>query len=261
MCRGFFVSAAFLSGPVVAGTQRSSVSRFFTDACPSPPGTLRPPRLFKGKIEEDQMATRESSRSSNRTGTQGSNGDRSAFAWESGGRTAIIGAAVAGVAAGFAANIGRKFIVQFATGRTDWFESLKNEHAMTLAIFDKMEATRDDQTMMRATLLMQLKHALSKHALEEENVIYPALREADDAADADHLNSDHGYVKTYLYELDNIPNDSPVWLEKVREFRAMIQEHMAEEEERIFPQFHASLSEEQNKKLTHAMHKEGLKLA
>ncbi|WP_106639244.1 hemerythrin domain-containing protein [Allosphingosinicella vermicomposti] len=228
------------------------------------------------------MATRETSRSTSRSGgtsrsrtnnrSSNNNGsstgssprsgsESSAFSWDNGGRTAVIGAAVAGVAAGFAANIGRKFIVQFATGRGDWMESLKNEHEMTLAIFDKIEATRDDQTMMRGMLLMQLKHALSKHAMEEENVIYPALREANEGAEADHLNSDHGYVKTFLYELDNIEKTSPEWIAKVREFRTMLETHMEEEEERIFPEFHASLSEEQNKKLTAAMHKEGLKLA
>lgn len=235
------------------------------------------------------MATRETSRSRSRngetssrsrtsnksrsSGTSGNNdgsstsssqrsgSESSAFSWDNGGRTAVIGAAVAGVAAGFAANIGRKFIVQFATGRGDWMESLKNEHEMTLAIFDKIEATRDDQAMMRGMLLMQLKHALSKHAMEEENVIYPALREANEAAEADHLNSDHGYVKTFLYELDNIEKTSSEWIAKVREFRTMLEAHMREEEDRIFPEFHASLTEEQNKKLTAAMHKEGLKLA
>lgn len=202
-----------------------------------------------------------SENSSNARSDQRGGSGRSAFSWDNGGRTAVIGAAVAGVAAGFAANLGRKFIVQFATGRADWFESLRNEHEMTLAIFDKIEATRDDQTMMRGMLTIQLKHALSKHAMEEENVIYPALREANEAADADHLNSDHGYVKTFLYEMDNISKDSPAWLAKVKEFRTMLEAHIREEEDRIFPEFHSMLSEEQNKKLTQAMHKEGLKLA
>lgn len=196
----------------------------------------------------------------NKSSQKSTGSSKSAFNWSDNAGT-LIGVAAAGAAAGFAANLGRKFVVQFATGRGDWFESLKNEHEMVLKIFDKMEATRNDQTMMRSLLLTQLKHALGKHALEEENVIYPALREADEEADADHLNHDHGYVKTYLYELDTMENDSPEWKAKVREFREMTEKHIREEEDRIFPQFHASLSEEQNKKLTGAMHKEGMKLA
>ena len=35
-------------------------------------------------------------------------------------------------------------------------------------------------------------------------VVYPALRQADDKYDADLLEGEHGYVKTYLYELDQM---------------------------------------------------------
>lgn len=196
-----------------------------------------------------------------RTSNQNRTSSKSAFNWNNGNTGAVVGAAVAGAAAGFAAHLGRKFVVQMTTGRTDWFESLRNDHEMVLKIFGKIEDTRDDQTMMRSMLLMQLKHALSKHALEEENVIYPALRDANEASDADHLNHDHGYIKTFLYELETMAKDSPEWIGKVREFRSMTEKHIREEEDRIFPEFHDSLTEEQNKKLTTAMHKEGLKLA
>ena len=82
--------------------------------------------------------------------------------------------------------------------------------------------------------------------VEEENVVYPALREANLAHDADALNSEHGYVKTYLYELDNLPKDSPTGSPRVRDFRAMIQEHMRMEEDEVFPSFREALSAEQN---------------
>jgi hemerythrin superfamily protein len=132
---------------------------------------------------------------------------------------------------------------------------------MTLAIFDKIEATADDQTMMRSHLLAKLKYALTKHALEEENVVYPALRQANDTDEADDLTSDHGYVKTYLYELETLPNDDPQWIARVRDFRTMIEEHMREEENEIFPRLRGRLSEEQNAKLTAMMNKEGFKFA
>jgi hemerythrin superfamily protein len=169
---------------------------------------------------------------------------------------------VAGAALGFAANAGRKLFVQMTSGATgDWFDALKTEHKLTLAIFDKIEATDDSQTMMRSHLLAKLKYALTKHALEEENVIYPALRQADETDDADELTSEHGYVKTYLYELETLPNDSAQWLARVRDFRAMIEEHMREEENDIFPALRSKLSQEQNAQLTTMMNKEGFKFA
>src|SRR3546814_11167877 len=73
----------------------------------------------------------------------------------------------------------------------DWFEALKMEHEMALAIFDKIEATDDSQTMMRSHLLTKLKHALSKHAAEEEMVIYQALRQPGHGGQAAHIQPDH----------------------------------------------------------------------
>ncbi|MDB5699616.1 MAG: hemerythrin protein [Alphaproteobacteria bacterium] len=180
----------------------------------------------------------------------------------SGSAGVLVGAAVAGAAIGLAANVGRKLFVQFGSAAAgDWSEALKAEHQMTLAIFDKIEATEDAQTMMRSHLLAKLKYALTKHALQEENVIYPALREAGETAEADQLNADHGYVKTYLYELETMDKNEPNWLMRVGDFRTMIEEHMREEENDVFPRFRALLSEQKNKELTSLMNKEGFKFA
>jgi hemerythrin superfamily protein len=211
------------------------------------------------------MATRTQSRSSNRTSNrsgQGNNGSsrnnqRSAFSWgESAGPLLAVG--LAGAAIGIAANYGRKFVTQAVSGVSgDWDEVLATEHDMTLAVFDKMLATDSSQTWKRSMLLMQLTHALDKHAHEEEMVVYPALREADQAVEADQLNSEHGYIKTYLYELGQMPADDPLWLEKIREFRALVAEHAKMEEEQVFPAFKRSLDEEQNATITALVNKDG----
>ena len=210
------------------------------------------------------MATKTQSRQRGKSGSgsAGGSGEGSAFGWGSGNTGVLMGAAMAGAAVGIAANVGRKLFVQFTSGATgDWFDALKTEHQMTLAIFDKIEATDDSQTMIRSHLLAKLKYALAKHAHEEENVVYPALRQANLAHDADALNSEHGDVKTYLYELETIANDSPEWLARVRDFRSMIEEHMRMEENEVFPAFRALLSPEQNAKITAQMNKEGFKVA
>jgi hemerythrin superfamily protein len=196
------------------------------------------------------------------TKTQGRSGSDKLFDWDNGSTGVLVGAAVAGAAVGLAANMGRKLFVQMTSGATgDWVDALTTEHEMALAIFDKIEATADDQTMMRSHLLAKLKYALTKHALEEENVVYPALRQAGLTEEADELSSEHGYVKTYLYELETLPNDSPEWLARVRDFRTMIEEHMEEEENDIFPRFRSRLSDEQNAKISAMMNKEGFKFA
>lgn len=201
------------------------------------------------------MATRSRSKSAG-------NDNEGGFGWTGGQAGVLAAAAVAGAAVGLAANYGRKLVVQNMAGAAgDWAEALAAEHQAVLALFDKLEATGDEQTWIRAHTLTRIRNALGKHALEEENVIYPALREANEAHDADALNAEHGYIKTYLFELDNMPKAGPAWLARVCEFRAMLQEHMRMEEDEVFPAFRAGLTDEQSAKLTAAMMREGMKLA
>jgi hemerythrin superfamily protein len=174
----------------------------------------------------------------------------------------IAGAATAGAALGILAMLGRKAAVQAPTAFAgDWADALAAEHKAVLKLFDAMEATDARNTTKRTILLAQLKHALAKHDVEEGNVIYPALREAGRAEAADALTRDHGHVKQHLYDLDNMPKDSPEFLAKVRRFRADIEKHMTEEETNLFPALRAELSEAKNRQLTATMNKEGFKVA
>ena len=200
------------------------------------------------------MATRTRSTSARESG-----GNGNATGW-SGAQTGVLAAAaVAGAALGLAANYGRKIVVQNMTG--DWQETLEAEHAAVRVLFDKLEATEDGQSWVRAHCLTKIKNALGKHAIQEENVLYPALREANEAHDADALNGEHGYIKTYLYELDTMPKEGPAWLAKARELRAMLEEHMRMEEEQVFPAFKQNLSEEQNAKVTRLVNADGFWMA
>jgi hemerythrin superfamily protein len=210
------------------------------------------------------MATKNESKAGksndNSGGREGGGGGL--FNWAGGQTGVIVGAAVAGAAVGIAANMGRKLFVQMAsTGGASWDEALATEHRMTLMTFDKIEATNDSQTTLRSQLLAKLKYQLTKHALEEENVIYPALRQANVAHDADALEGEHGYVKTYLYELETMPNGTAEWLARVRDFRAMIEEHMRMEENEVFPTLKSLMTDAQSSRITAMMNKEGFKFA
>lgn len=177
------------------------------------------------------------------------------------GSTIAIGA-VTGVAAGLLANVLRKAVVQAPTALAgNWDKALAAEHAAALKIFDLMEKTGDDDVAKRSFLLMQLKHAVGKHAFQEENVVYAMMRDQGLAEAADHLNHEHGYVKQYFFDLTEMAKSDPAWLPKVKEFRSLIEEHMREEEEELFPKLRGQLSDAQNKHITAAMNKEGLKLA
>ena len=213
------------------------------------------------------MATRTQTRSSSsnrsRARTRSSEGEeRSAFSFGGSSAGPLLGAALAGMAIGFAANYGRKFMMQgMEAAAGDWDEILAAEHEMALATFDKMLATDETQTWKRSMLLMKLVHALDKHAHQEEMVVYPALREANQAVEADQLEGEHGYIKTFIYELKNMGPSAPNWLEKVREFRALVSKHAHLEEEQVFPAFKQGMSDEQNAKITGLVNADGFWMA
>lgn len=211
------------------------------------------------------MATRTQARTSNRSSsndTRGrAGGSRSAFSW-GGGTGPIIAAAIGGAAIGFAANYGRKALMQgMEASIGEWDEILAAEHDEALAIFDRMLATDDSQTFKRKMLFMKLCHSLDKHSHAEEMVVYPALRGDDDVANADHLESEHGYIKTFIFELNEMGPDSPNWLQKVREFRQLVSEHAHMEEEQVFPKFKKDMTEEQNAHITSLVNRDGFWMA
>ena len=207
------------------------------------------------------MATRNGNRSSSSRSNQRSSSsanssgrERSAFRWGSTG--AIAGVALGGAAIAIAANLGRKFLSQaFMGGHGNWAESLAQEHDAVLMIFDKMLATDDTQTTQRKMLLMKLGYALDKHSYAEEHVVYPALREANETADAQELETEHGQVKEFLYRLGHMAADDPAWIDTVREFRSAVEAHARMEEDEVFPRLRSGIDQELDDRITREVKK------
>ena len=216
------------------------------------------------------MATRTQSRTSNRTSVepQQHRQPRSAAATAAPFRGATaparsLGAALAGAAIGFAANLRPQGARCRAWKRPPATGTRSSPPSMTWRSPSSTRCWRPTrrQTFKRKMLLMKLTHALDKHAHQEEMVVYPALREANEAADADQLEGEHGYIKTFIYELNEMGPDAPNWLEKVREFRALVSEHAHMEEEQVFPRFKQDMTEEQNAQITSLVNRDGFWMA
>lgn len=174
----------------------------------------------------------------------------------------IAAGAALGLAAGLALPHARKLAMQgpsLAAG--DWVEALTAEHRMVEKAFREMLATTEREQAKRELLLTKIAYALNKHAIEEENVIYPALAENTFAEAARHFAEEHQEVKTYIYDLRRISSQSPDWILKAREFWTKLEQHMREEENQVFPAFRGRLSPEENTKLTAMMNWEGFKVA
>jgi hemerythrin superfamily protein len=168
-----------------------------------------------------------------------------------------------GFAAGaLLANPARKLALQGAEAMStrDWVDALTLEHRAVSKVFDTLLQTSETDVGKRKAGLAAIDHALTRHMLQEELVIYPALRRVDEDR-AQSLVHDHFEVKTFLSELafDIKPGD-PAWFTRLREFKQTIDEHIREEETEIFPSFRARMSDEENVLLTRHMHMQGVKV-
>lgn len=182
---------------------------------------------------------------------------------ESNGTKDALLAGAAGFGLGLLATAGRKAAVQavtFAAG--DWFDGLRAEHKLAMGIMEAMDKTSGVEVKKRAALLLSLQHALGKHAVQEEDIVYCALRASGEVEAADELGHEHdAEVKQGLYDLEQLDTSSTDWLKRLRQLKADIEAHVRKEEDEIYPALRAKLSAEENKALTNRMNREGLKVA
>lgn len=170
--------------------------------------------------------------------------------------------AALGLVAGLAFPAARKAVMQGPSAAAgDWMEALKAEHRVVEKAFEALLQTQSDETARRELLLTKIAYALTKHAIEEENVIYPALSEHGHADQARHFVEDHGQTKIFIYDLRRIPSSDADWIARAREFWAALEKHIHEEENEIFPTFRDRLGADENAKLTKMMNWEGFKVA
>jgi hemerythrin superfamily protein len=174
----------------------------------------------------------------------------------------LVGAAALGFVVGLAVNPARKAAVQGVEAVAgDWLAVLKAEHRMVEAQLEALLKTTAKQKVRRAALLAKIKRALTKHALQEETVIYPAVKERQADGMAKHLYSDHADLKIFIRELEDLAKDDASFIERVRAFQACVAHHVREEEDEVFPRFHRALTAQENGRLTQLMLKEGVQLA
>ncbi len=175
--------------------------------------------------------------------------------------TMVAGALGVGFVTAFALLNSKKAAVATTTAMSgDWCEVLGAERRRIERLFKQIGDTSDEQTVKRTRLADALSAALTKHALQKENVIYPALRGSDQGAASTHLAAEQFEIKTYLYELDALPKNDPRWMRKLKALQHLVEEHMQEEQETVFPPFHKALSPADNARITRAMNREALKL-
>jgi hemerythrin superfamily protein len=158
----------------------------------------------------------------------------------------FAGGAVAGVVAARCLSpwLGQALGLARSAVGGDPFDALARDHRTVLKALDALAETPDDAVLRRAKMLLMIKHALTAHALAEEDVIYPLLHDRADAAEeAEKLYADHAEIKRLLHALEETPKGDAGWSGKVRELRDLIAVHARQEEDVEFPRLRKLLGE------------------
>ena len=106
---------------------------------------------------------------------------------------------------------------------------LKTDHSNVKALFEKYETARSK----KAELARQICTELTIHTIIEEQIFYPACREAGVESDMlDEANVEHDGAKVLIGELENGSPDDEFYDAKVKVLSEEIKHHIKEEEKR-----------------------------
>ena len=139
----------------------------------------------------------------------------------------------------------------------DPFELLISDHRGILALLDEMEAAPADSTLGRSRMFLMFKRKLGKHAMAEEDVVYPLLHSTgQDAQGSKELYDEHADMKILLFRLEELLMAGEDWREPVRSLRDLIRDHIQEEEQVVFPRLRQLLGENRAPKVSGQIRRE-----
>src|SRR3954454_9486762 len=82
----------------------------------------------------------------------------------------------------------------------DPFARLMEDHRRILSLLQQMQAASPDSKLQRSRLFLMLKRTLAKHAMAEEDVVYPIVHnQTGERDESKHLYDEHADMKIFLY--------------------------------------------------------------
>jgi hemerythrin superfamily protein len=111
---------------------------------------------------------------------------------------------------------------------------LKADHELVENLFDKFEKARTDE--QKDSLAEQICTELTIHAQIEEEIFYPAVRDAIDEEDLmDEADVEHASAKELIAQIEDSQAGDEKFEAKVTVLGEYIRHHVKEEESEIFP--------------------------
>ena len=124
----------------------------------------------------------------------------------------------------------------------DAISLLIEDHENVKAMFEQYEALGDRAKASKKKLATQICTELTKHATAEEEIFYPAVRTAGkDKEDlVDEATVEHASAKDLIAQIMEMDADEELFDAKVKVLSEMIEHHVKEEEEGMFPKARAA---------------------
>jgi len=115
---------------------------------------------------------------------------------------------------------------------------LKQDHAEVKAMFKQYDELGDRAFVAKQKLAEKICLELTKHAIAEEEIFYPAMRtEGEDAEDlVDEATVEHASAKELIAQIHSMDPHDDLYDAKVKVLGEYIDHHVKEEEEEMFPQ-------------------------
>lgn len=120
---------------------------------------------------------------------------------------------------------------------TNAIAMLTAEHREVEELFDQYEKLTDRAKVKKKKLADQICTALILHTTIEEEIFYPAMREAvNEAADKlDEAVVEHAAAKDLIQQIQQMDPDEDLYDAKVKVLSEEVQHHVKEEEKELFP--------------------------
>ena len=113
---------------------------------------------------------------------------------------------------------------------------LTEDHAKVKAMFEQYEGLGYRAHATKQKLAIQICTELTKHATAEEEIFYPAVREATKDEDlVDEATVEHASAKDLIEQIMSMDSTDELFDAKVKVLGEQIEHHVEEEEGEMFP--------------------------
>ena len=114
---------------------------------------------------------------------------------------------------------------------------LTSDHREVKDLFEQYDKLGDKANSKKKTIADEICLSLTLHAMVEEEIFYPAVREA--AKDADDLMDEaeveHASAKHLIAQIQEMDPEDDLYDAKVKVLGELIEHHVTEEEKEMFP--------------------------